>query len=114
MPATLHGNMSLVFGCDDTVADGLLQTSNARRMGKYSEAVNFEDDVVGIAVHHTNVGEIDGTYLFAGSDIVTDIGDALGSDLGLGFGEVIVYEFGRKRTKDGYEEGDFRAVGVDF
>lgn len=107
MPATLVGNTNLVFGCESSPANGLLQTSNARRTGKYSEAVNYEDDIVGLAFHHGNMIEADGTFLWEGSDPY-----AVGDSLSIAYGTVYVYEVGLKRTKDGYAEGDFRAAGI--
>jgi len=113
MPAQKYGNTLLVFGVDGTVYSGLLQSTSVRKIGKYSEAVNFEDDVVGIAVHHSNIGEIDGTALFNGTDIVAAIGDTVPLS-STGFTTTIVYEIGIKRTKDAYAEQDFKAVGVNF
>ncbi len=113
MAATLYGDSDLVFGVP--VVTGIyLQTSTARRMGKVSEAVDEQNTVVGIAISHGNVGEIDGTYLFRGADIATAIGDAITGLDDLGFTDVYVHEFGQKRVKDNFAEGDFKAIGVDF
>lgn len=114
MPATLFGDTDLVFGVP-VVTGVYMQTAKGRRMGQYAVAGNEENDAVGIATHRTNMGEIDGTYLFKGADIVAAIGDTIASELNdLGFGTVIVYEFGRERVNNDYAKGDFKAVGVDF
>jgi hypothetical protein len=114
MSATLYGDTDLIFGVP-VVAGIVMQASNARLMGKYTDATDEDDDSIGFATHHTNMGEMDGTYLFKGDDVVSAIGDALPAELTeFDFTDVAVYEIGRKRVKNNYAEGDYKAVGAKY
>ena len=113
MPAQKYGNTALVFGVDGTVYSGLLQTTNTRKVGQVAKAANYQDDLVGFTIHRSNEGEIDGTALFNGTDIVAAIGDAIPLS-STGFTTTAVFEKGVKRTQAGYAEQDFKAIGANF
>ena len=111
-PATVKGTSGMAFGICSVVGV-IMENLDSEIPGQITEASDEQDNIVGFAIHHTNRADINGGYLFLGSDVT-----AMGSTIALttyapfSTGGVYVYAYGRRYTNKSFVKGTFKAICV--
>ncbi len=107
-------NADLEFGVP-VLSGCVLQNIGRTRTANTAKATGEQGDVIGISVYGGQDAEVDGDYLWLGSDFA-DVGDNIASDVGTALGvtgPVVVTGNGCKRAHEGFATGDLKAVTLD-